>query len=77
MHRSLKCLPNRISSTEKRCKLRETLAYYYSIDETASGAAVKVGYETTSQFSREFKRLFGDGPARVAADMRKLLIQES
>jgi AraC-like DNA-binding protein len=43
----------------------------------ASGAAVKVGYESASQFSREFKRLFGDGPARVAADMRKLLIQAS
>ena len=43
----------------------------------ASGAAVKVGYESASQFSREFKRLFGDGPARVAAEMRKLLIQAS
>ena len=43
----------------------------------ASGAAVKVGYESASQFSREFKRLFGDGPARVAANMRKLLIQAS
>ena len=43
----------------------------------ARGAAVKVGYESASQFSREFKRLFGDGPARVAADMRKLLIQAS
>jgi AraC-like DNA-binding protein len=43
----------------------------------ASGAAIKVGYESASQFSREFKRLFGDGPARVAADMRKLLIPAS
>jgi len=43
----------------------------------ASGAAMKVGYESASQFSREFKRLFGEGPARVAADMRKLLIQAS
>ena len=43
----------------------------------AGGAAVKVGYESASQFSREFKRLFGDGPARVAADMRKLLMQAS
>jgi AraC-like DNA-binding protein len=43
----------------------------------ASGAAIKVGYESASQFSREFKRLFGDGPARVAADMRKLLMPTS
>jgi AraC-like DNA-binding protein len=41
----------------------------------ASGAAVKVGYESASQFSREFKRLFGNGPATVAAEMRKFLTQ--
>jgi AraC-like DNA-binding protein len=41
----------------------------------ASGAAVKVGYESASQFSREFKRLFGDGPAAVAAELRRSLIQ--
>jgi len=39
----------------------------------ASGAAVKVGYESASQFSREFKRLFGDSPASVAAEMRRAL----
>jgi AraC-like DNA-binding protein len=41
----------------------------------ASGAAEKVGYESASQFSREFKRLFGSGPAAVAAELRKSLIQ--
>ena len=41
----------------------------------ASGAAVKVGYESASQFSREFKRLFGNGPAAVAAELRKSLIR--
>jgi AraC-like DNA-binding protein len=40
----------------------------------ASGAAVKVGYESASQFSREFKRLFGNSPATEAAEMRKYLI---
>jgi len=43
----------------------------------ASGAAVKVGYESASQFSREFKRLFGNGPATVAAELRKSLIRLS
>jgi len=33
----------------------------------AGMAAERVGYESSSQFSREFKRLFGDGPAAVAA----------
>ena len=41
----------------------------------ASGAAVKVGYESASQFSREFKRLFGNGPAAVAAELRKSLVR--
>lgn len=41
----------------------------------ASGAAVKVGYESASQFSREFKRLFGNSPATEAAGLRKLFVQ--
>jgi len=41
----------------------------------ASGAALKVGYESASQFSREFKRLFGNSPATEAAGLRKLFIQ--
>lgn len=41
----------------------------------ASGAAGKVGYESASQFSREFKRLFGDGPAAVAANLRRQLVR--
>jgi AraC-like DNA-binding protein len=40
-----------------------------------SGAAVKVGYESASQFSRKFKRLFGNSPAAEAAGLRKLFIQ--
>ncbi|HEV7927565.1 MAG TPA: AraC family transcriptional regulator [Verrucomicrobiae bacterium] len=43
----------------------------------ASGAAVKVGYESASQFSREFKRLFGNSPAAVAAELRKSLVHLS
>jgi len=41
----------------------------------ASGAAVKVGYESASQFSREFKRLLGNGPATVAAELRRSLVR--
>jgi len=36
----------------------------------ASTAARQVGYESASQFSREFKRLFGAGPAEVANRLR-------
>ena len=41
----------------------------------ASGAALKAGYESASQFSREFKRLFGNSPATEAAELRKHFIQ--
>ena len=39
----------------------------------AGTAALRVGYESASQFSREFKRLFGDAPAAVANQLRKSL----
>jgi len=38
----------------------------------ASTAASKVGYESASQFSREFKRYFGTTPADEAAKMRTM-----
>lgn len=41
---------------------------------TASTAAVKVGYESPSQFSREFKRFFGRPPAEEATLMKSALI---
>jgi len=41
----------------------------------ASTAALQVGYESASQFSREFKRFFGDGPAAGAAQLRKSLMR--
>ena len=37
---------------------------------TAAAACHAVGYESTSQFSREFKRLFGLTPAREVRRMR-------
>jgi len=37
----------------------------------ASAAAWEVGYESASQFSREFKRFFGNSPADEAAKMRE------
>jgi len=41
---------------------------------TAAEAAVRVGYESPSQFSREFKRLFGRPPAQEAAAARASLM---
>lgn len=39
----------------------------------AGSAAVKVGYESVSQFSREFKRLFGASPVEEAGKLRARL----
>ena len=36
----------------------------------AAGAAFQVGYESPSQFSREYRRLFGDSPQRDKARLR-------
>lgn len=40
---------------------------------SASAASHRVGYESSSQFSREFKRQFGRPPASEAARMRQAL----
>jgi AraC-like DNA-binding protein len=37
---------------------------------TAAAACVEVGYESASQFNREFKRLFGSSPAEEAKRMK-------
>lgn len=37
----------------------------------ASTAAIRVGYESASQFSREFKRLFGMTPSDEVARLRE------
>ncbi len=39
--------------------------------ESVGEAAHRVGYESTSQFSREFKRLFGSRPSEEAARRKK------
>ncbi|HTJ00483.1 MAG TPA: AraC family transcriptional regulator [Dongiaceae bacterium] len=41
----------------------------------AGSAALQVGYESASQFSREFKRLFGTRPATMAAELRGALVR--
>jgi AraC-like DNA-binding protein len=40
----------------------------------ASTAAMAVGYESPSQFSREFKRLFGVTPVEEASQARVRLV---
>jgi AraC-like DNA-binding protein len=43
--------------------------------ETAASAARLVGYESASQFSREFKRFFGETPAAETQKLKTSLLQ--
>lgn len=38
--------------------------------KTASSAAFAIGYESVSQFTREYRRLFGRAPVRNAKEAR-------
>ena len=39
-------------------------------------AAKQVGYESASQFSREFKRLFGKSPLLELAHVRHMFVEK-
>ncbi len=49
---------------QKRLRLHEAQRLMLVESLGVEAAARRVGYESCSQFSREYKRLFGDAPAR-------------
>ena len=53
-------------------KVRLTKARDLMLQENMKAymAADKVGYESSSQFSREFKRYFGQNPLEIIREMR-------
>ena len=54
---------------QKQLRLQAARAQMLTDDLDASSAAIKVGYESVSQFNREYSRLFGQPPMR---DIRAL-----
>jgi len=58
----------------KSVRLHKALLLMVHEGASAGVAASRVGYESASQFSREFKQRFGNGPAAVAADLRKAMV---
>lgn len=56
---------------QKRLRLQEARTLILSRGMDAAEAAHTVGYESPSQFSREYKRLFGDSPLRDVARLRE------
>lgn len=54
---------------QKQLRLQEARRLMFSEALDATSAAFRVGYESASQFNREYSRLFGEPPAR---DLRRL-----
>ncbi len=52
---------------QKQLRLQEARRLMLVHDEDAASAAHRVGYESPSQFSREYRRMFGTPPGRDAA----------
>lgn len=58
----------------KNLRLQDARQSMLNEDLDASSAAMRVGYESASQFNREYTRLFGASPARDIKRMREELI---
>jgi AraC-like DNA-binding protein len=56
---------------QKRIRLHEARRMLLSRDDDASHVSLDVGYESASQFNREYRRLFGNPPGRDAALVRR------
>ncbi|VUD67390.1 RCS-specific HTH-type transcriptional activator RclR [Thalassocella blandensis] len=59
---------------QKRLRLLEARKLLIERQETVESACYKVGYNSPSQFSREYSRMFGDTPARDTAKIKQRAI---
>lgn len=59
---------------QKQLRLIEARRLMVSRGLSASSAAFDVGYESVSQFSREYRRLFGLSPSRDKESAKKMLL---
>jgi AraC-like DNA-binding protein len=57
---------------QKWLRLNEARRLMLTENQDASTAAFKVGYESPSQFSREYGRLFGKPPLRDITNLRQI-----
>ncbi|WP_433557845.1 AraC family transcriptional regulator [Pseudonocardia xinjiangensis] len=55
---------------QKQVRLQEARARLIAQPGTVAGVGFAVGYDSPSQFSREYRRMFGVSPGRDAARMR-------
>ena len=61
---------------QKLLRLQEARRLLLSENLDASSAAVKVGYDDPSQFTREYKRLFGAPPMRDVGRVKQLVLNQ-
>jgi AraC-like DNA-binding protein len=54
----------------KSVRLHQARLLMLRSEKTAAAASIEVGYESASQFSREFKRLFGQSPSVEVARLK-------
>jgi AraC-like DNA-binding protein len=57
---------------QKRLRLQEARLLMLAEHMDAATAAFQVGYESPSQFSREYNRLFGAPPLRDITNLRQM-----
>lgn len=57
---------------QKHLRLHEARRLMLSEDLDATSAALRVGYESATQFSREYRRLFGAPPRRDVSALRQV-----
>lgn len=58
---------------QKRLRLTESRRLMLDEDKTVADAAMEVGYESISQFTRDYGRMFGNSPKKDIAQLKKLL----
>ncbi len=61
---------------QKWLRLNEARRLMLAENQDAAAAAFKVGYESPSQFSREYNRLFGNSPLRDITNLRQMANSE-
>lgn len=60
---------------QKHLRLHEAQRLMLTENERASSAALLVGYESVTQFNREYKRMFGEPPHRDTVKRKNLLFK--
>jgi AraC-like DNA-binding protein len=61
---------------QKWLRLNEARRLMLAENQDATTAAFQVGYESPSQFSREYSRLFGNSPLRDITNLRQMTANE-